>query len=471
MDSSSGKFAGRRLRFGAFEVDLDQRELRNRGIRVHLQRKPFQILELLLQRPGALVTRTELAQHLWPGLHVSFDPGLNTAINVLRQALGDSSAGCRFIETRPGLGYRFLASVEEIPAVNFGPAADSMAGSVIVSTTSARYKPGIEAYRDYQRGRYLQNKLTETDLGKSIAHFESAIAQDPGYALAYVGLAEAYSLFAFLGMLSSAGARSRAEEATMIALRIDDELAEAHASLGNLRKIFDWDYTAAEREYRRALQLSPGSVDARRAYAAFLSAMGRPAEAIKEIRQAQEADPFSLAVNAEAVRIQHLARNFEQCIDQAWQTLVLEPQFAPAQHLLGLAYEQVEMYEEAMTELQNAQTCSGEDPAVIAALGHAHARAGRPEQAGDMLSKLDGLSQRRYVSPYWRSIVYAGLGAKDLALGGLEKAFENRDVWLVWLNVEPRFDPLRTDPRFNRLLEAAGFKVEVAQSATRAAGA
>lgn len=513
-DSSSGKFTGRRLRFGTFEVDFDQRELRNQGIRVHLQKKPFQILELLLRRPGALVTRAELAQHLWPGLHVSFGTGLNTAINVLRQALGDSSTACRFIETRPGLGYRFLASVEEVQEFEREAASDSttdptailpfddatggpamnavanrMTEDLIASISTAvvkrlassesvvrgfhgkRYTSKAEAYQDYLKGKYLQSKMTEADLGKSIAHFESAIAQDPSYALAYTGLAGTYTLFPFLGMLPSTGARSRAEELTMIALQIDDQLAEAHASLACIRQIFDQDYPAAEWEFQRALQLSPNFGDGHRAYAAFLSAVGRHDEALNEIRNAQELDPLSPMLNVEAARVHFMARKFHECIQQAWQTLVLEAEFAPAQHMLGLAYEQVELYEEAITELQNAQIFSEDDPAVIAALGHAHARAGRPDQAGDALSKLDDISQRRYVSPCWRSIVYVGLGAKDLALEAIDKAFEDRDVWLIWLKVEPRFDPLRADRSFTQLLERAGFNAEIAQAATNAAKA
>ncbi len=460
-DNPKDKFAGRTLRFGDFEVDLDQQELRNRGVRVHLQKKPFQILELLLRRPGALVTRAQLAQHLWPGLHVNFGRGLNTAINVLRQALGDSPTACRFIETRPGLGYRFLASVEEVPGVSLPSALSG------VSPAKRRYTSNDEAYHDYRTAKYLQDKLNEADLGKSIAHFELAIAHDPSYALAYAGLADTYSLFAFLGMLPSATARSRAEELTMMALQIDSDLAEAHASLATIKGIFDRDYPAAESEYRRALQLNPASADALRAYAALLSAMGRPAEALKEIRNAQESDPLSLTLNVEAARVHYMARNFHECIQQAWQTLVLEADFAPAQLVLGLAYEQIEMYEEGITELENAHTCSGDDLAVIAALGHAYAGQGRSDEAGDTLSKLDGLAQRRYVSPYWRSIVYTAFDAKDLALEALEKAFEARDVWLIWLKTEPRFDPLRADRRFSRLLEAVGFEAEVAPTAAR----
>ena len=584
-DTSSNQFAGQRLRFGTFEVDLEQRELRNGGIRVHLQRQPFQILELLLRRPGALVTRKELARHLWPGLHVSFGHGLNTAINVLRQTLGDSSAPSRFIETRPGFGYRFLADVEVVPepkraagpkntsasvailpfenatgdpsiSVEANRIAESVISRlalveqirVIAHTTTLRYRlssdeprtigselavnavltgrieriaesllaiaelidvtsgrrlwgdryeltsgiPGIEAtisaavekrlgslqnvsevvslskhktytteaYQDYRRGKYLQNKLNGPDLGKSIAHFESAIAQDPKFAPAYAGLAATYSHFACLGLLSAAEARSKAESLIETALKIDDESPEAHAASGDLRMMFDWNYPAAEAAYRRALSLSPTSVDAHRSYAAFLSALGRQIEACDEIQAARNLDPLSLVLNAESARIRLMARQYQECINQAWETLVLEVNYAPAQHMLGLAYEQVEAYEEALIELENAHGASGDDPAVIASLGHAYGRSGQPDESDDMLGKLENLSRRQSVSPYWRSIVYAGQSAFDLALRALEEACRSRDVCLVWLKVEPRFDPLRADPRFDRLLEAVGLNQE-----------
>jgi len=441
---SSPTLNRRKLRFGVFEVDFQQWELRKRGIRVHLQRKPFQILELLLRNPGGLVTRAELEQHLWPNLHVNFGRGLNTAINLLRQALGDSLAGARFIETRPGLGYRFTSRVEEVPE------------SEHHNAPARRYIPTAEADQCYRKGKYLQNKLTEGDLGKSIAHFEAAIAHDRQYGLAHAGLADTYTLFAALGLLPPAQARRRAKEHADNALRIDSELAEAHTSIADIRNLFDWDYRGAEEEYLRAFQLDSSSADGHRRYGLFLSAMGRTEDALKEVRLSQELDPLSLLAQVEFARIQYLNRKFQECADECWQMLVLEPEFAPAQRLLGLAYGQLGLYEEAITEVQNARTCSGGHPAMLADLGHIYALAGRTEEAHQVLRELDELSRSRYVSGCWQSIVHVGLGAFDDAFEFLEAACREKDVSLVWLNVEPRFDTIRPDRRFGHALENLG---------------
>jgi DNA-binding winged helix-turn-helix (wHTH) protein len=441
----------RKLRFGVFEVDFQQQELRKRGIRVHLQRKPFQILELLLRNPGALVTRAELEQHLWPNLHVNFGRGLNTAINLLRQALGDSLAGARFIETRPGLGYRFTSSVEEVPE------------SEHHNAPGRRYIPIPEADQCYRKGKYLQNKMTEGDLGKSIAHFEAAISHDRHYGLAHTGLADTYTLFAILGLLHPAQARRRAKEHADNALSVDNEVAEAHTSLADIRNLFDWDYRGAEEEYLRAFQLDSSSADGHRRYALFLSEMGRTEDALKEVRLSQELDPLSLLAQVEFARIHYLDRNFQKCADECWQMLVLEPEFAPAQHLLGLAYGQLGLYEEAITEVQNARICSGGHPAVLADLGHIYALSGRTEEARIVLRELDDLSRSRYVSRYWQSIVHVGLGEFDKAFESLEAACRDRDVALVWLNVEPRFDSVRGDRRFEHVLDHAGLTGYTAQ--------
>jgi DNA-binding winged helix-turn-helix (wHTH) protein/Flp pilus assembly protein TadD len=446
-DSSSSPISdARKLRFGVFEVDLRERELRKRGIRLHLQKKPFQVLELLLRKAGTLVTRAELEKHLWPDLHVNFGHGLNTAINSLREALGDSSSTARFIETRPGLGYRFTASVEEV------------AESPPTQPVRLRYKPKPEAEQCYQKGKYLQNKLTETDLGKSIPHFEAAIAQDRRYALAYIGLAETNTLFAILGLLPPSQAQRRAEDFTSAALDLDADLSEAHASAAAIRMFFDRDYATAEREYLRALQLDPANADGHRQYATFLAAMGRFAEASVELQAARELNALSISTNLESARIHYFQRQFQACIDECWQMLILEAEFAPAQHILGLAYEQMAMYDDAITELRNAYTCSRGNPCVIAALGHAHVKAGSEKDAKAMLEELVALSRQRYVSPYWRSIVHLGFEEFDTALDLLATACTKREVSLLWLKVEPRFDPIRSDPRFQNLLSCLGLR-------------
>lgn len=444
----------RKLRFGAFEIDLQQRELRNRGIRLKLQHKPFQILELLLERRGTLVTRTELAKRLWPDLHVSFDHGLNTAVNTLRDTLGDSIRNPRYIETRSGLGYRFIAPVEEIWD---NPPSQFAAPTGAEGSRGPRYTPAFDAYQDYLRGRFFFSRRNEADLRKSVACYESAIAQDPKYALAYTGLADVYNFFALLGALAPADAYRRVKELTTTALQIDDRLPEAHASMADARRLFDWDYLTAEMGYLRALELDPNYAEGHCRYASLLSQAGRFEQAMKEVRRAMELDPLSLSISVALAWTHYVARDFDAAIEQSWKTLVLEPTFAPAQNTLGLAYEQLHMYEEAITELENARICSGQHPTAIAALAHASAVAGRPE-AHQIVQELENLSQTRRVSPYWKSIAYLGLDRIDMALHCIEKACAERDPWLLWMKIEPRFDCLHSEPRFERVLAKVGLQ-------------
>jgi len=275
----------RKFRFGAFEADPGNRELRKHGLRVRLQHKPFQILEMLLCAPGRLVMRNELARRLWPDLHVNFDRSLNTAVNVLRQALGDSRRNPRFIETRPGLGYRFIAPVEEVWVPPLAP------------EPPVKSKPAhTEAYQDYLKGRYFYNKRTDDDLHKSVAYFEAALSQDPDCAPAYAGLADTYCMFALLNMAPASQAYARAKQMALSALRLDAGLSEAHAALAAVKRLFECDWRGAEAEHTRSLELSAGGASA---YGVFLSAAGKPEEALRELGRAREIDPLSLAVQVD----------------------------------------------------------------------------------------------------------------------------------------------------------------------------
>jgi len=427
----------RKLRFGAFEADLESRSLSKSGRRIKLQGKPFQILELLLKNRGYFITRAELTRRLWPDLFVNFDHNLNTAVNALRKALGDSSQNSCFIETRSGLGYRFIAPVHEVVAGR---------GAVI----------NPRAHEHCARARYFLNKLTQEDLHKGMAYYQAALAEDPGCGLAHAGLAETYCLFALMNMASPGEMLARAKTSAITAVEADPDLAEAHAALASVKRYLDWDWDGADGEFRRALELSASCAAVHRAYGSHLSSVGNAEGALEELRRAQELDATSPAVNVEAAWIRYLARDFAGAQEHCWKALVLEPKFAAAQHVLGLACEQMRMYDEALIEFQNAVACGGEQPAVVASLAHAYAEAGKNAEARETLERLRRLSVQRPVSPYWHAIVYAGLGRNDRALEWLAKARQDRDVWLVWLAVEPRLDNLRAEARFESLLNEMG---------------
>lgn len=434
-----------RLRFGVFEVDFENRELRKHGIRIKLQRKPFQILEFLLRSPDQLVTRHDLSEHLWPGLHVSFDRSLNTAVNALRRALGDTSRSARFIETRTGLGYRFIAPVEEV-------ASPSAPRIQLVHTNSSV----AETPQDCLKGRYFCHKLTEEDLHKGVAQFNAALAQNPDCAPAYAGLADAHCLSALLNMAPPGEVYPRAKEAALNALRAQQDLGEAHASFATVKKLFERDWEGAEAEYLTALVLSSNSAIVHQAYGAHLAAMGRSEDALRELRRSEEIDPLSPMFNVGVAWGLYVGRDYQGASEQSWKILAMEPRFGAAQYTLGLAYEQMGLIEDAIVELGNARTCSGDQPAVLAALAHAYGGAGDAAGASGILAALEDQARRRYVSPYWMAVVYAGRGDQARALESLDKAFQENDVWLTWLKVEPRFDSLREAAAFQELLRKLG---------------
>jgi len=219
-----------------------------------------------------------------------------------------------------------------------------------------------------------------------------------------------------------------------------------------VKKFYEWDWKGAELEYHRALELNSNDAAAHHGYAALLSLLGRADEAMKEIQRAQELDPLSLVISNEVAWHRYMARDFEGALQQAWRTLALEPRFAPAQHTLGLANEQLGNFEDAIIELRNACSCSGDHPGAVAALAHAHALAGQTGEARKLLYELEDRSRRRHVSSYWISLVHVGLNDRDGALEWLERAVAERDVWIAWAQVEPRFDSLRAHPRFEAVL-------------------
>lgn len=574
------------FRFGVFEIDVRNRELRKRGLRLKLEAKPLQILELMLERPGEIITRKQIQQKLWRDTFVTFDYSLNTAMNKLRLALGDSAKNPRFIETVARRGYRFIASVgtpaaaaasssasvalaavasiavlpfqnssghpemeylsdglseavirrvSQIPGVRViawstvlrykGRALDPQAAarelrvqSVLVGNAvpgedglnmsaelvdgetgwrlwgeeykcgrgeiqslseeiarhiAAKAQPRVvlqagkrgrehytqnsEAYADYLKGRYHWHKLCGESLRRSVSHFELAIEKDPNFALAHSALADAYVLFAFVALLPPHKALQKAQAAALRALEIDDELAEAHASCASITKLYDWDWPKAEREYRRCLELDPNNAIARRGYGGYLSALGRTEDALAEVYKAQELDPISLQIGVEVAWNLYMAREYEKAVQQAMRTIDMEPEFAATGHVLGLALEQLGKYDEAVGHFKKTAERSEAHQSAMASLAHAYARWGRTKDAEAILDELTVESNKRYVAPYLFSVIHAGLGENEKAVAWLEKAFETHDVWMIWVNRDPRFDLLRTEPRFRGLLRRMNF--------------
>ena len=320
-----------------------------------------------------------------------------------------------------------------------------------------RYTENTEAYQAYLKGRYFLGKRTVESFGKSFGYFEQAISIDPEYALAYAGLADYYLLLMNFNVLPPQKAGPQAKEAALKALRFDDTLAEAHASLAYLKGIHEWDWAGAEREFERAIELNANDAIAHQFYSIYLRVLKRFDEAMAEAKKAQELDPLSLSINTSVGSLFYFARQYDQAIEQLSKTLELDPNFVMAHFYLGWAFEQKGMYEEAIAAFQKVVHISGNVPEFGAGLGHAYAVSGNTVKAREVLNELKALAKQRYVSPYDLALIHTGLGEEDEALDWLEKAYEERSVELALLKVDQRLDTLRKDSRFTDVLRLIGF--------------
>jgi serine/threonine protein kinase/tetratricopeptide (TPR) repeat protein len=320
-----------------------------------------------------------------------------------------------------------------------------------------RYTENNEAYHLYLKGRYYTSKRTGEWIQKGIEHFQQAIDLDPNYALAYVGLADAYGFLASsTGGWAPREAYPKAKTAASKALELDDSLGEAHCSLGFFRLLFDWDFAAAEREFKRAMELSPNYANAHDGYGFYLKATGRHEMAVRACQRAQRLDPLSLFATLSLGWAYYFGREHERAIEQGRKALDLDPNFGFAHWHLGMNYQQLGRTEEAIIELQLAALLAGGGPTFVAHLGHAYARAGRREQAQQVLAELKELSNRRYVSAFFFAIINVGLGEMGEAMDCLERAYEERSGFLPFIGVEPMLDPLRGDERFADLVKRVG---------------
>ncbi len=312
--------------------------------------------------------------------------------------------------------------------------------------------PAVNAFDLYLQGRFHWNLRTEAGLRQAIVLFERAIEKDRTFALAYCGIADAWSQVGWLEFSAPTEAFPKAREAAEKALAIDDHLAEAHASLGFVRFLYEREWGAAQKEFQRAIALNPGYPIGHQFYADYLKALGRFDEALAEMRIALELDPVSMAVNTGLGHVLYLSRDFDAAIDQYARALKIDPTFGPAHLWFGRPYLQKGMYDRAIAEIQQAVDSSGGSTISLAVLAHALASAGRESEARKILDDLLERSRTRYLPSYWIALVFTGLGDIGQAMTWLERAYEERSSWLVWIQVEPRFDRLRSDPRFASLV-------------------
>jgi DNA-binding winged helix-turn-helix (wHTH) protein/TolB-like protein/Flp pilus assembly protein TadD len=320
------------------------------------------------------------------------------------------------------------------------------------------YTENVEAYQLYLRGRYHVLKLTLPEIRKGISYFQQAVAVDPSYALAHVGLADAYRS-ALAGDMAPAEVLPKAKAAAQKAVELDDTLADAHAELGFIIFWYDWDWGAAETQFKRALGLDPNNADAHLFYAHLLSNTGRHAEGLAEAKRARELDPLDLRINAlEGQFLLHAGRT-DEALARLQKTLELEPNYYLARLVAASAYIEKEMYPEAISEARKASEVSGpSNTHPMGFLGYALAKSGRVAEARALLGGMSKSSAERYVSAYNLALIYHGLGERDEALRWLERGYSQRDQRIVFLKVEPKWDGLRGDPRFQDLLRRVGLQ-------------
>jgi len=324
------------------------------------------------------------------------------------------------------------------------------------SGIAKRYTTNTEAYELYLKGRYQLNRLTDDGFFKGRAFFQQAIDKDPGYAMAYAGLADAYDRLGGFDALAPKEAFPQAREAAQKALQLDASLAEAHTALATVNFAYDWDFSAAAREYQRAIEINPGYSDAHQVNSYYLAAIGRFNDALAEMKRALELDPVSLEKTTGIGEILYQQRHYDEAIGQYRKALEMDSNSGFTHWALGRALLAQGKFNEAIAEFQKAIPLSGDSPDEPAELARAYALAGRRDEALKIIGELNKLSEHKHVSPTGIAAIYGALGDKNQAFAFLNKAFDERDFVLIMLKVEPMLDPLRSDPRFAELVRRIG---------------
>jgi len=561
------------VRFGPFELDGAAGELRKDGSRIRLQGQPLQVLQVLLEQAGRVVTREELQRRIWPAdTFVDFDHGINNAIKRLREALGDTSETPRYVETLPRRGYRFigksepegarLRSLAVLPLKNLSHDpeqeyfAEGLTEALITTlakigelrvtsrTSSMLYKGACKplreiarelevdvvvegtvlregdrirvtaqlidpihdshlwaesyerdlrnvlalqsevaqaiarevrikltpqeraqitqvldvdanAYEAYLKGRYYWNRRSAQSLGKCVDCFRQAIAADPNYAAAYSGLADGLTISGLWSLLAPADGCGKAKELAQHAIELDPGLAEAHASLAWAIASYDYDFSGAEREFERAIELNPKYATAHEWFGMLLAMLGRYEEAYTELVRAIRLDPCSPVMYWAFGFVCWCGRRYDYGIEHCNRALELDSAFTPAYWQLGVIHLSKQMYGPAASALKRADEISPDAPIIVAFLAAVYAATGHPD-FDETMDRLNTISNRRYVSPFLMGWIYSVLDHRK-ALEWLERGYAQRAEWMALLKTGSVFDPMRSEPGFQALFRRVNF--------------
>jgi DNA-binding winged helix-turn-helix (wHTH) protein/tetratricopeptide (TPR) repeat protein len=496
------------IRFGLFEADLRSGELRKNGVKVKIQELPFRALRLFLSRPNEVLSRDEFRRYLWPeGVFVDFDHGISSAINRLRDALGDSADNPIFVETVERRGYRWIAPIHPVtpggrlevvkslpPKVvelprsagsswsgrhwlliipttvllfsvlifrsNFRAAkAEAPKARTISQTLPAQSATNLEAEQFYLKGRFYWEKRTPDGLNKAVDYFTQAIVRDPNYAPAYVGLADCYNLLREYTKMPASEAYPRALAAAKRAVQLNDQSSEAHAALAFALFYGNWDAVGAQREFQRAIELNPKSAAAHHWYATCLGSLGRGSEAVNEIERAQALDPASKSILADKGMLLLATGRRDEGITLLKQLEATEPEFvSPHRYLKGAYYAQGD-YPNYLREWKKEATLMKDGPTLklIDSAARGLAEGGFTGMLQNTLAAQKKLYQRGEASAYWVAQTAAQLGQNQDALQYLKLAFANHEEDVIQGRNDSSFVPLRDDATYKELMAQLKF--------------
>ena len=420
----------------------------------------------------AMLTGDQQLVDVNPVLNEFEEHNLADNISRLRKALGEDEKGQKLIETVPKRGYRFVAEVRKQNGIEEMPPAASANRRIRWNATpvlwvllaTAFIGAGLWLYARFEqrarvqqlvfKGDFYRAKWTEPEIRKGIELYNGALALDPNAGAAYAGLASAW-IFLSDAHAPPRVAMPKAKAAALHALRLDMS-ADNYVSLGVISMQYEWDWAKAEEEFKHALKLDPHHNPAHQLYGWYLMAVGRLDEAKAEMKRALEADPVNDFSLWELGLAYYFARQFDDAVEQCRRAIAVEARSHWSHMVLAWALEEQTKFQEAISELNLAARLD-DNPQILASLGHAHAASGRRDDAQRVIAVLQETAKRRYVSPYDVAAIYAALGEKEQTLEWLERAYEDRSGWLaLWLKVDPRFDRLRSEPRFQNILRRVG---------------